>query len=147
MSEAPPLPTPTPEAVRRARTFWEQGQADLKESRRRLRARAWLDSSYLSFQASLNALSSVCTLHGEFRLPSHSTGRLAALAQGYDPRFAALGEPAQELEAVQELNPYAAGRDAAEEQRRSRLYYAHSDSILKAVRGYLKTHRRHFFAP
>lgn len=142
-----PAPAPGPDALRRARTFWEQSQADLKDARRRLRARDWLQSSYLSYQASLNALISVCYLHGELRPPNASTLQLSALLQGYDPHFERVEAAAQELDAAHELNPYAAERDEADERRRSRLYYDHSDSILKTVRGYLKTHRRRFFAP
>jgi HEPN domain-containing protein len=135
------------DAIRRARVFWEQSRADLREARRRMRARAYLDSSFLSFQASLNALTSVCHLHGEYRVPNFSTARLAALLQGVDAHFERVQAPALALEAVQELNPYAPERDEAQERRQSREHYDHSDSILKAVRGYLKTHRRRFFAP
>ena len=138
---------PTSEAIRRARTFWEQSQTDLKEARRRMRAKSYLDSSFLSFQASINALTSVCYLHGEYRVPNHSTARLAALLQGFDDHFEPVQAPAQALEAVQELNPYAAERDETEERRISRVHYDHSDSILKSVRRYLKIHRRRFFAP
>jgi len=133
--------------LRRARLMWEQGQADLKEARRLLRARSYLDSAFFSFQASINALTSVCYLHGEYRPPTHSPLRLVGVLQDYDAHFAGLGPAAEALEAVQELNPYAAERDAEDEQRRSRLYYDHSDSILKSVRGYLKRNRRRFFAP
>lgn len=149
MSDAPPAPpaAPTPEGLRRARNFWEQSQADLKEARRKLRAQSFLDSSFLSFQASINALTSVCYLHGEYRVPSHSAAQLVATVQAFDDRFEGVADAAQALEDVQELNPYAAERDAAEEQRLSRLYYDHSDSILKAVKGYLKAHRKRFFAP
>jgi HEPN domain-containing protein len=138
---------PSPEMLRRARLFWEQGQADLKEARRLLRAQAWLESSFLSFQASVNVLTGVCHLHGEYRVPSASPLRLAGLVQGYDPLLAGLGPAAEALEAAQALNPYAPERDPLDEQRQSRLYYDHSDSILKAVRGYLKRNRRRFFAP
>lgn len=148
MSDATPsAATPSADGLRRARTFWEQSQADLKEARRRMRARAYLDSSYLSYQASLNALTTVCYLHGEYRVPNHSTEQLAAKVEALVPHLAPVEEPAQALEAVQELNPFAPDRDAAEERRQSRLYYDHSDSILKAVRAYLKAHRKRFFAP
>jgi HEPN domain-containing protein len=142
-----PPADPTPHALRRARTFWEQSQADLAEARRKLRARAWLDSSYLSYQASLNALTCVCYLHGEYRVPNFSTLQLAVKLQGFDPAFARVEPAAQALEAAQNLNPYAPERDEADEQRQSRLYYDHGATILKAVRGYLKAHRARFFAP
>ena len=147
IAAATPAPAPTAEALRRARLFWEQGQADLKEAQRLLRARSHLESSYLSFQAALNALTCVCYLHAEFRVPNFSPQRLLAVLQGYEPDFARLEAAAQALEAAQALNPFAAERDATEEQRQSRLYYDHSDSILEAVRGYLRTHRRRFFSP
>ncbi len=147
LAAAEPAPAPTPETLRRARLFWEQGQADLKEARRLMRARSCLDSSYLSVQAALNALTCVCHLHAEFRVPNFSPLRLLAVLQDFDPGFAALEGAAQALEAAQALNPFAAERDAAEEQRQSRLYYDQSDLILGAVRAYLRTHRRRFFAP
>jgi len=138
---------PTPETIRRARVYWEQGQADLKEARRLLRTRSSLTSSYLSFQAALNALTCLCHLHGEFRVPNFSLPRLLAVLEEAGAGFPELQAVAEALEAAQELNPYAATRDAEEEQRQARLYYAHGDSILKTVRGYLRTHRRRFFAP
>jgi HEPN domain-containing protein len=138
---------PSAETLRRAQTFWQQGQADLKEARRKLRARSYVDASYLSFQAALNALTSLAHLHGEPRAPNFSTLRLASLLEGYDPALAPLRAAAEALEEAQALNPYAAQRDAAEERRRARLYYAHGAAILKQVRAWLKARRRRFFAP
>jgi len=145
MTESAPIPTA--ETLRRARMFWEQGQADLAEAKRLRRAGSHLDSSYLSFQAAINALTSVCYLHGEFRVPNFSTVQLAALLQGFDAQFERVEAAAQALESAQELNPFAGERDLAEEQRRAEEFYDHGYSIVKTVRGYLKANRKRFFAP
>jgi len=142
-----PAQAPTAEALRRARMFWEQSQADLKEARSQLRKRANLDSSFLSFQAAINALTSLCYLHGEYRVPNFSTTQLAAKLQGYDPHFEQVEDAARALESVQELNPYRDDRDEAEERKLAKAYYDHGNAILKTVRGYLKTHRKRFFTP
>lgn len=147
MNGAGPSVPVTEEAIRRARLFWEQSQADLKEARRLLRGKAYLESSFLSVQASLNALTGVCYLQGQFRVPNHSVQSLAGLLAGVDGAFQGLGDPAAALEEAQELNPFSADRDLADEQRRARLYYGHSDAILSTVRGYLKRNRRRFFSP
>ncbi len=138
---------PSPETLRRAQAYWQQGQADLKEARRHRRARAHLESAYFSFQAAVNALVSVCYLEGHYQVPTHSVLRLTGLLQGHDERFAALQAAAESLEGAQQLNPFAAERDAAQEQAQARLYYDQSAAILDAVRAYLKVHRKRYFSP
>ena len=144
------MTAPSEDTIRRARTFWEQSRLDLAEARRRLRAGEGLDASYFSFQAAINALTSLCYLHGEFRVPNHSTTQLTARLQELAPEFGetpVLAEAAAALEAVQGMTPYAPQRDADEERRRGRLYYDHGSAILSAVKHYLKRHRKRFFAP
>ena len=139
--------TPSPEAVRRARTFWEQSRQDLQEARRKLKARSYLDSSYLSLQAAINSMMSVCYLNGEFRVPNFSTIQLAGRLEGFDARFRAIAPHCRALEEVQSRSPYDPARDEADERSQSRLNYAHGDAILKAVRVYLKENRKRFFSP
>lgn len=146
MTTAPP----SADTLRRARTFWEQSGLDLAEARRRLRGGDGLDASYLSFQAAINALTSLCYLHGEFRVPNHSATQLAARLQELEPELdptPALAEAAAALDAVQGLTPYAAQRNPDDERRHGRLYYDHGSAILNTVKRYLKRHRKRFFAP
>jgi HEPN domain-containing protein len=133
--------------LRRARTCWEQSRLDRQEARRRLKARAWLESRYFSFQASINALTCVCLLHGRFQVPSHSAVRLAGLVQELDARFSALGPACQALEGVQDRGPYDEAREETEERAESRDCFRHSEAVRKAVRGYLREHRQRFFSP
>lgn len=139
--------TPSPETVRRSRLYWEQSQEDLKGAWKQWRGQSYLESSYLSLQAALNAMATVCTLHGHLRLPVFSPLKLAGLCETADARFAGLSGPCEALEAVQERGPYDEARDAEEEKSHARLCYDHSDRILKTVRGYLKENRRRYFAP
>jgi HEPN domain-containing protein len=137
---------PSRELVRRARLFWEQSEADLKSAWQRWKAKAYLDSSFLSLQAALNALSTVCYLNGQVRIPNFSAVQLGSLCRELDPRFAAVEEACRELETVQGKNPYAP--EAPETERaHSRLCYRQSDAILREVRGYLKSNRQRYFAP
>ena len=140
---------PSPDTLHRARTYWEQGRSDLAAAKRQLRAGDGLASSFLSLQAAINALTCLCYLHGEYRVPNHSAAQLLGVLQGLAPDWeaAALQEAALALEAVHGLSPFAAGRDATEEQRQGRLYYDHGSAILNEVRRYLKRHRKRFFAP
>ena len=141
---------PTDDRIRRARIFWEQSREDRAEARRRLRVGESLDASYFSFQAAINALTSVCYLHGEYRVPNHSATQMVGVLQGLEPEWAGTGtliEAAVGLEPVQGLNPYDPDRDPAEERRQGRLYYAHSGAILGEVKRYLKRNRKRFFAP
>lgn len=138
---------PSPEAVRRARAFWEQSRQDLKEARRKLNSKSYLDSSYLSLQAAINSMMSVCYLNGEFRVPNFSTIQLAGRLEGFDARFRAIAPHCRALEEVQGRSPYDPARDEADERSQSRLNYAQGDAILKAVRGYLKENRKRFFSP
>lgn len=143
-------PAPSDDRIRRARIFWEQSRADRAEARRRLRAGECLDSSYFSYQAAINALTSVCYLHGEYRVPNHSATQMVGVLQGLAPEWAGaegLLEAAVGLEPVQDMNPYAPERDPAEERRQGRLFYAHSGAILGEVKRFLKRNRKRFFAP
>ena len=124
--------------VQRARVLWQQSREDLSEAKRRLRKGAHLESSYLSLQAALNALSCVCSLNGEVRLPSHSPVQMAGLCAGIDVRFEDLGKACEALEEVHERSPFADDREAQEERRYARLCHGHAQSVLEAVRGYLK---------
>ncbi|MBI4082668.1 MAG: HEPN domain-containing protein [Candidatus Lambdaproteobacteria bacterium] len=138
-------PKPTPDTLRRARVYWEQSRADLKLSRRRLREGAFLECAYFSLQAATNALSTVCRLHGHVQLPQHSLGRLAELCAEADGRFRGPAPSLAALEAVMARSPFEPPQPDAEAQSRACL--DHAETILDTVRGYLREHRRRYFAP
>lgn len=139
--------TPTPEALRRAKLFWEQASEDHRNAGKKLKAKAYLESGYLSFQAALNALSVVCYLNGKFRLPNHSTAQMAALCAGIDPRFEAVRDACEGLDAVQQQSPFGPQPDDTALDGMSRTALHNGKSVLDAVSGYLKANRRHAFAP
>jgi len=143
----PPTLAPTPDTIRRARVFWLQSQDDLKLARRHLRRRSYHDGSFLSMQAALNALSTVCRLHGHFMPPQHGLREMLGLCGQCDPRFDAVLAGEAALDTVPERNPFAPADppEAAEAFTRSCL--AEAEQVVGAVRGYLKEHRRRFFAP
>ena len=126
---------------RRGLAYLEQSRADLETARRLARERQYLDGSYLSFQAAVNALTSVCFFNGVARVPNHSTLALLAACIEADPLFSAPEEACAELEAVQGRNPYGTGRDEAEEKRLARACQAHGRAVIKAVEMYLKKNR------
>lgn len=92
---------PSPQALRRAKLFWEQAGLDSQGARQKHKARAYLESGYLSFQAALNALTAVCYLNAKFQLPNHSAVQMAGLCAAVDTRFEAVREACEALEAVQ----------------------------------------------
>ncbi len=140
-------PAPGPDALRRARTCWEQSGEDFKDAGRRLKQRNWLDASYLHYQSAVTALISVCRLHGEVRVPANSAVQLAALCAGEEPCFAGLEEACGELEEVLQRGPYDAGRDPLEEERLANRCRTHAAAVRDSVRGYLKEHRKRYFKP
>lgn len=138
---------PNEEVVRRAEVFWRQSRDDLKAARRALKGHEHLECSYLSFQAALNALTSVCYLQGRVQLPNFSTVQLAAICAEHDGRFAALEEPAGSLETVQRWDPFRTETAPEDAPALARENYRHGEAVLNTVRGYLKEHRRRFFRP
>ncbi|HEX7928965.1 MAG TPA: hypothetical protein VF678_15320, partial [bacterium] len=92
---------PTPEALRRAKLFWAQAEADLKDAAKKHKAKAHLESGYLSFQGAINALTVVCYLHGRFQVPNFSAAKMAAECQEVDSRFTALDGSCAALEQAQ----------------------------------------------
>jgi hypothetical protein len=147
MADASVPPPPSPQAVRRARLFWEQAAQDHGAARDKQRGHAPLEAAYLSFQAALNALTAVCYLNGRFQLPNFSTARMAALCAEVDGRFEAILAACEALEAVQERSPFDAAPDAAALDALGKASVGHGTQVLEAVRGYLKEHRKRFFAP
>lgn len=140
-------PAPGPDALRRARNYWEQSGEDCKDAGQRLQHRNWLDASYLHYQSAVNALICVCHLHGKFRVPANSAVQLAASCAGEEPRFAGLREACGELEEVLQRGPYDAGRDPLEEERLANRCQAHAGIVRDTVRGYLKDNRKRYFKP
>lgn len=133
--------------LRRARACWEQSLADLKEARALLRQGRQLQSAYLSLQAALNAMASVCTLHGEFQYPAHSPTQMSSICASLDAHFNALAAPCAALESVQEQNPFAEEVSSPESRKEAREAYRHGKNVLGVVRGYLRTHRQKYFKP
>ncbi|MCZ6531574.1 MAG: hypothetical protein O7A08_01265 [SAR324 cluster bacterium] len=137
----------SPPSLHRARVFWEQSQQDLKTAKRQQRAGAFLDGRYFSLQAALNALSAVCHLQGHFQLPNASVLMLLALCRDVDPRFALLNQACTALEEAALQNPFVPGTDQGNGKAAGRDNLAHSEAVIKAVRGYLKDNRKRYFAP
>ncbi len=138
---------PTPEALRRARLLWQQGGSDLNSARVRRKEGAHLESAYLSFQAAINALSAVCYLHGQFRIPNFSPVQLASLCEGFDGQFSALAAPCAELEGVQKHGPFDAATDGQALGTLSKDALQRSLAVQDAVRRYLTANRKRFFTP
>jgi len=138
---------PTPHALRRAKLFWEQAGLDSRGARRKHKARAYLESGYLSFQAALNALAAVCYLNAKFQLPNYSAVQMAGLCAAVDARFDAIREACEALEAVQQHGPFDSGADEAGLARLSAEGLRQSARVIAATRAYLKAHRKRFFAP
>ena len=143
----PEAATPSPETIRRARVFWEQSAEDLKSARALLKRKEFVQSSFLSLQASLNGLGAVCHLHGHYQLPTGGPARLLGLCAQADPRFgeAMAGFPA--LERVVEQEPFSPERRPEQEAALGKECLAEGERLLKLVKGYLKEHRARFFAP
>lgn len=133
--------------VQRARVLWQQSRQDLREAKRHLRRGEPLESSFFSLQGALNAMTCVCSLNGELRLPSHSPTQMAGLCAAVDERFASIAAACEALESVSERSPFAPDRDAADEREHGRLCHAHAQAVLDAARGYLKQNSRRFFRP
>jgi hypothetical protein len=140
-------PDPSPESLRRAKLFWEQAREDHRNARKKRKAKEHLESGYLSFQAALNALTVVCYVNGQFRLPNHRTVGMAGLCAGIDARFEALREACGELDTVQDRSPFDAQPDGAALAELSRTALAHGERVLAAVAAYLKEHRARMFSP
>lgn len=138
---------PTTRTVEQARRMWEQSGADLKAARSNLRRRDYLQSAFLSLQASINGLSAVCFLNGHFQLPAGSPPHLMALCAEADPRFAELPGTCPGLDEAMESNPFHPERDPAHEKALARQCREEGERVLKLVRGYLKDNRERFFAP
>ena len=138
--------TPSEQALRRAKLFWDQAEQDTRAAKDKLK-RAPLESAYLSFQAALNALTVVCYVNGRFQLPNFSTTRMAALCVELDPRFETIREACEALEAVQQHSPFAAEPDSVALAALGKSSFEHSARVVEAVRAYLREHRERFFAP
>lgn len=138
---------PTPEALRRAKVFWQQARQDAKSAAKKRRAGDHLESGYLSFQAAINALTVVCYLQGTFQVPNYSATKMASLCQDVDARFAALGPACAALEEVQAHSPFQPAAEPAVLAELSRASLEHGQAVVETVRGFLKEHRRRFFAP
>lgn len=144
MSEQPQI---SEEALRRARVYWEQAQQDRKTAKQKLRAGAFLDSSFLGLQAALNGLSAVCGLQGHFQLPAASPLEMLELCREAHPAFEALREPCQALEETAGRNPFAPQPSEKESRQACRETLKNSEQVLAALRDYLKANRKRFFAP
>jgi hypothetical protein len=138
---------PTPQALRRAKLFWEQAALDSQGARQKHKAHAYVESGYLSFQAALNALTAVCYLNAKFQLPNHSAVQMAGLCAAVDPGFDAIREACTALEAVQHHSPFEAEPDTTGLAQLSAAGLKHSAQVIEAARAYLKAHRKRFFAP
>jgi hypothetical protein len=138
---------PSPQTLRRAKLFWEQAGLDNRGARQKHKARAYLESGYLSFQAALNALTAVCYLNSKFQLPNHSTVQMAGHCAAVDARFDAIREACEALEAVQHHGPFDADADDASLAKLSADGLRQSALVIAAARAYLKAHRTRFFAP
>jgi hypothetical protein len=138
---------PTPEALRRAQVFWRQAEADLKDATKKHKAKAHLESGYLSFQGAINALTVVCYLHGRFQVPNFSAAKMAALCQDVDGRFTALDAACAALEQAQGHSPFGPPSPPAELLAMSQAALDGGRAVVETVRGYLKEHRRRYFTP
>ena len=138
---------PSAESIRRAQLFWEQSAQDLKAAKAESKGRDFLQSSFMSLQAAVNALSAVCHLHGHFQLPPGNPSQLAALCAETEPRFAELIDACPALGQALERNPFDPHRDAEEEAALSRRCLAELEPLLRLVKGYLNDNRERFFKP
>lgn len=138
---------PSAEALRRAQVFWHQAQDDAQRAKKQHRAGAHLESGYLSFQAAINALAAVAYLHGQFRGPTYSAAKMAALCEELDPRFGSVAEACRALEAVQEHSPFRPPEHPAALAPLAAASLAHVQAVLQAVRAFLKENRRRYFKP
>ncbi len=138
---------PSAESIRRAQVFWEQSGEDLKAAKAELKRRDFLQSSFMSLQAAVNALSAVCHLHGHFQLPPGNPGQLAALCAETEPRFTEWVDACPALEEAMERNPFDPHRDPEEEAVLGRRCLAEVEPLLRLVKSYLKENRARFFKP
>ena len=138
---------PSAQALRRAQVCWEQSRQDLKRAKGKLRGGEYLESAFVSLQAALNGLATVCYLHGHFQLPLSSPVELLALCREADRHFEALEASCLALEAAAEQNPFRTPPGEGADKSACQATYGHSDAVLSAVRGYLKENRKRFFSP
>ena len=147
MTDSLSVRAPSPEALRRAKLFWEQARDDHRNAGKKRKAKEHLESAYLSFQAALNALAVVCYVNGKFQPPNHSAVQMASLCAEIDPRFEVLREACAALDTVQDRSPFDKQPDAAALAEMSRAALESGERILGAVAAYLKEHRPRMFAP
>ncbi len=137
----------TEEAARRARIYWEQAKQDQKSAKQKMRAGEYLESAFLGLQATLNGLSAVCRLHGHFQLPASSPQQLLALCREADRCFDFLEGACQALEEAGGRNPFGPQPSSSESKEACLATLKNCEEVIAAVRAYLKTHRKRFFAP
>lgn len=138
---------PGEKSLQRGKLLWQQSQVDLKSAWKKWKGGQFLESSCLSLQASINALSAVCTLNGIFQYPNFSPMRMSALCVEKDPRFERLQEACMALEEVQEADPFSDVSTPIAGKEGSRACYDHGEAVITLVKGYLKDNRGRFFSP
>lgn len=142
---------PSPRTLRRAKLFWEQCQADLKEARALLKRKQPVRSSFLSLQGATNGLSALCHLQGHFQLPAGGPAQLLALFASGAPEFPGenLGFPA--LERVMEQQPFSAPQSGGDGggggAEFGKQCLAEAEALRKLLKRFLKANRNRYFAP
>jgi len=143
----PDLPSPSPETIRRARLFWEQGGEDLKSARALLRRKAYMQSSFFSLQGAVNGLSALCHLQGHYRLPGGGPTQLLALLAGGAPELARDAGPLGTLDQVTEHDPFAEPEPGDDLAAHCRACLDEAERLMKRLKAYLKANRKTYFAP
>lgn len=141
------FPPPSAESLRRAQLIWRQSEDDLRSARSYLRRGEALEACFNSLQTVVNSLSALSILAGHFQLPHHSPLRLLEMCVELDERFSGLQEACAALEGVQEQDPFRSSGTPEDIAQQGKQSVEHATAIQKAVRNYLKEHRKRFFAP
>lgn len=130
----------------RAQLYWEQSLADQKEAKRAFKAGTYPEASFLAFQSAINALSSLCLLDNQFRLPSARAGEMLSQAISLAPALESLEASCQVLDSVEALNPFKE-IDTEKLKGDSKSHLEAGAQVVKQVKLFLKQNRKQFFTP